>query len=538
MERSVELVVALLGILKAGGAYVPLSSDYSLELKDRLMVDAQVRVVMTSERSRTQLQPGRTLLVSIDGEAAAIARQSHVNLTPLASASNLALVSYSPLAGTGAGPGVAVTHGALSGMLTNGNYGSLGAGNVFLQLSTISSNAALLEVWGPLLHGGAVALAPAGMTFIEQLRGGMRMYPVTTLLLTSRQFRVVAEQALDALAGLRYLLVEGDAFLSIQAARARRVLEDLALIHVYGPPEATLYATAYRIEGDISISTVPIGNPVANIETCALDRWLEPVPVSVGGELYVGGEALARCYWGQPALTAERFRPNPFGSPGSGLHRTGDRARYLAGGEVEFLGRIDDQVRVRGFRIQTAEVEAALAKHAQVEDVAVVQQDSAEGRVLVAYVVRRSGAWSRDNWMVYLSSTLPQYLVPNAVVALDTIPLTVDGRLDHQALATSAERHKQEGRKNLPPTQTEEVVLNVWRQVLGVDDVEPDVTLQDAGNSLLVALLCQQLRERFPAAQLDPFDLFDHTCASLAVMIDARLEHPDRSERTPKLSSE
>ncbi|HYG65328.1 MAG TPA: amino acid adenylation domain-containing protein, partial [Thermoanaerobaculia bacterium] len=394
LGRSPEMVVALLAILRSGGAYVPLDPGYPRERLDFMLRDAGVRVLV----ARAPLPPAlpdvsQARITLIDPNA-------RVEMAGVAGISGggdrLAYVMYTS-GSTGTPKAVGVPHRAVARLVRRQNgYARFGPDEVWLQLAPVSFDASTLEIWGALLHGGRLAVAPAGVLSLEELGHTLSRHGVTSLWLTAGLFHQLVDHRLEALRPVRQLLAGGEA---LSVPHVRRVLEALPgtrLVNGYGPTENTTFTCCHPLAGPADLGaplqTVPLGRPIGHTRVHILDRQDLAVPLGVAGELCTGGDGLARGYLGRPELTAAVFVPDPFGKPGERLYRTGDRARLLPDGRVEFLGRLDQQVKLRGFRIEPGEVEARLSQHpAILQSAVVVREDEPGDRRLVAYVVQDPG---------------------------------------------------------------------------------------------------------------------------------------------------
>ncbi|REG14281.1 non-ribosomal peptide synthase protein (TIGR01720 family)/amino acid adenylation domain-containing protein/natural product biosynthesis luciferase-like monooxygenase protein, partial [Archangium gephyra] len=475
LERSVELIVSLVGILKAGGAYLPLDASYPAQRLAFMLEDAPPRLLLTSQALRSQLPVSDSLPCLLWEE---LSFEGLPTSTPDSGVTsrNLAYVDFTS-GSTGRPKGVAIEHRSVLRLLHGATYAHLGPEETFLLLAPISFDASTLEVWGPLVYGARlVVFPPQSPSDLELLTQVLERHGVTTLHLTSGLFTQAVDHKLDSLRGLRQLLTGGDV---VSAPHVRRVLEQLRIpvTACYGPTESTLFTSCFRMThpeqpGD----SVPIGTPIANTQVYLLDAHLQPVPVGVPGELYIGGDGLARGYLSRPELTAERFVPNPFSSqPGERLYRTGDLARWRPDGVLSFLGRIDNQVKVRGYRIELAEVEAALLAHPEVrEAVAVVREDSPGDKRLVAYVVPPPGhqLTDVDSLRAFLAQRLPEFMRPSAFVALESLPLTSNAKVDRKALpAPKASKLQSATAYVAPRSELEQRLTDIWTQVLNVERV-------------------------------------------------------------------
>lgn len=503
MERSIEMVVAMLGILKAGGAYVPLDPAYPIERLAYMLDDARSPMLLTQENIADKFATHTGYVICLDTEWLAIAKESDEDDGAAdVGADHLAYIIYTS-GSTGAPKGVAVSHGAVNSLLVNANYVQLTDADVVAQVSTSSFDAATFEIWGALLHGARLVIigketALSSTDFAAQLKE----HEISVLFLTTALFNHLAREVPTAFQGVRHLLFGGE------AVEPRWVREILAhgppqrLLHVYGPTEATTFTSWYPVE-DVpeGATTVPIGRPVANRKIFIVDEHMQPVPVGVAGELCIGGDGLARGYVGQPMLTAERFLPDSFSDqPGARLYRTGDTARYLADGNIEFLGRFDHQVKIRGFRVETGEIEFTLARHPAVSTAVVVARvDTAGDKSLVAYIVPHGEHPATSELRRYLATHLPEYMMPDAFVQLAELPLTPGGKIDRHALPPpDGSRPELEMTYVAPRTAIERQLAHVWAEVLGLKQVGVHDNFFDlGGHSLRATQVISRVRNLF-----------------------------------------
>ncbi|HEX9936859.1 MAG TPA: amino acid adenylation domain-containing protein [Longimicrobium sp.] len=509
LERGPELVVAILAVLKAGGAYVPLDRRYPAGRLAFMLADAGVAVLVTDEGARGALPvPAGLPVVSIDGARAEIAAERADAPAPAVGPRHLAYVVYTS-GSTGTPKGVAVEQRSVVRLVRGANYVRLGEDEVILQVAPVSFDASTLEIWGALLNGGRLVPVPATNPSLEELGRAIAVHGVTTLWLTAGLFEAMARERLDDLAGVRQLLTGGDVVPVDAVARVRARFPALRLVNGYGPTENTTFTCCHTVGQAWNGGPVPIGSPVSNTRVYVLGAALRPVPIGVPGELYAGGDGVARGYLGRPALTAERFVPDPFSArPGARLYRTGDRVRWLADGSVEFLGRTDHQVKIRGFRIEPGEIEARLREHPGVRQAAVLAREDAPGvKRLVAYVV---GEGAADALRAHLDALLPAYMVPTAYVRLEALPLTSNGKLDRAALPAPAAAAYAPSGHEPPSTMTEQVLAEIWTELLGVERVgRRDHFFDLGGHSLLAVRLVSRVREALnPAATVE--DVFAH----------------------------
>ena len=509
-ERSVEMIVTFLGVLMAGGAYVPVDPAMPAERRNALFRDSGVEVVVEGPHPRPLFQPhART---PGGGEP-----------TP----ENLAYVMFTS-GSTGVPKGVAVTHRAVVRLVRDTDYAAFGPEQVFLQLSTTSFDASTFEIWGCLLHGGSLVIAPPGLPSLAEVAELVTRQSVTTLWLTAGLFHsMVEDERLENLSGLSQLLAGGDALSPPHVRRALAALPQVRLINGYGPTECTTFACCHTVQPWETSGSIPIGRPIGNTVAFVVDRWMRPAPIGVPGDLLLGGDGLARGYLSDPALTAERFIPDALSGMTSGrLYRTGDRARLLADGRIEFLGRIDHQLKIRGFRIEPGEIEAALADHPGVAEAAVVAEGrEAHSRRLVAFVASRPGAGVEPREIrEWLKQRLPLYMVPAAVAIVGELPLTPNGKVDRRALGERApEIVGAEERTFEPPrTSLERDLAGIWAELLRVGSVGRNDNFFDLGGDSLTAIRMVARAAR-AGIELSLRQLFRHqTVAELAADVGGR----------------
>ena len=499
--RSLELVVAWLGVLAAGAVYLPLDPDHPAERLAVLLADAGASRVVAVEGAGTAALPAAVEIVALPAGGAAAVAEAAAPLPPRPWRQGaLACVLYTS-GSSGRPKGVAVTEAAVARLVCGAPYLELAAGSPFLFLAPVGFDAATPEVWGPLVHGGRVVVHPAERPSLEGLGRLLARHAVAGAGLVAGLFRQLVDESPASLAGLRQAVVGGDVVSPPHVARALAERPDLQLIHAYGPTEATTFASFRRLAPGLAHrASLPLGRAIAGARLYVLDADLEPQPAGVAGEIHIGGARLARGYLGRPAATAERFvaAPSWIGAAGGRLYRTGDRARWRPDGELEFLGRLDDQVKVRGFRIEPGEVEAALAALPQVRDAVVVARKAARGdERLVAYVVPAAGNAEAGELRRLLAARLPSHLVPSSYVLLDGLPLTARGKVDRAALPDPSSVEASGGGE-APESEAERRLAELWRELLGVEELAVDDDFFAAGgHSLLATLLVSRVRRRF-----------------------------------------
>nr|QEO73980.1 AMP-dependent synthetase and ligase [uncultured bacterium] len=518
MDRSAEQVVAVLAVAKAGGAYLPVDVRAPAERMRLVLAQASTAVLLTDgqwEPIAQAVHTGHLVVVDAEDEAPA----PDVSLVP----DNLVYVEYTS-GSTGAPKGVAVRHWDVVALAAEHRFR---AHDAVLLHSPLAFDASTYELWVPLLNGGRVVVAPRGDLEADVLREMITRHGVTGMFLTSGLFRVLAQEWPECMSGAREVWTGGDV---VPAAAVRRVLAacpGLVVVDVYGPTETTTYTTAYLMSDVDSVpEVVPIGAPLDNMRVYVLDDRLRPVPPGALGELYIAGAGLARGYLGQPGLTAQRFVADPFGTPGDRFYRTGDLVRWRPEGVVEFVGRVDEQVKLRGFRIEPAEIEAALGEHPDIGELVVIARDDGSGaKRLVAYVVPAADDRLPDAAELrrFAATSLPDYMVPSAFVTLARLPLSINGKLDRAALPAPAGTVP-ETRYVAPRTDTEQVLAEIWADVLEVDRVGvADSFFALGGDSVRSLLISSRSRAAFGTA-LTPRDvLLAETVAALAELVEEKI---------------
>ncbi|HBL31161.1 MAG TPA: non-ribosomal peptide synthetase, partial [Acidobacteria bacterium] len=475
LGRSLDLLVATLAVLKAGGAYVPLDPAFPGERLAFLLNDTQARVVLTEERLLPALpvQDGMIVLC-LDRERVALLEESGERPARAATADNLAYVMFTS-GSTGAPKGVAVLHRGVVRLVRGADYARLGPQEVMLQLAPVAFDASTLEIWGSLLNGGRLVLLPLQAPSLEELGEAIELEGITSLWLTAGLFHQLVDDQLDRLQGVRQLLAGGDVLSVPHVEKLLARFPHLRLVNGYGPTENTTFTACGSPADPQAVgSSVPLGRPIANTRVYLLDRDLQPVPIGVPGELFTAGDGLARGYFQRPELTAERFVPSPFGASGERCYRTGDLARFLPDGRLEFLGRIDGQVKIRGHRVEVGEIEVALVRHPEVREAVVVARLYGPGdKRLVAYVVPAEGAVITDGALRQaLKRTLPDAMIPSAFVLLEALPLTPNGKVDRRALPEPGRARPDLGSAPLAPrTGLEATIADVWKDVLKLDRI-------------------------------------------------------------------
>ncbi|MEW6736123.1 MAG: amino acid adenylation domain-containing protein, partial [Acidobacteriota bacterium] len=502
MERSIEMVIGLIGILKSGGAYLPLDPDYPLDRLAFMVVDSSVKILLTQQRLQQRLSIPIVEYVCLDTDWTQINLHSYENLAKESSQDNLAYVTYTS-GSTGMPKGVEVLHRGVVRLVCNVDYVKLDSQQTTLQLAPLAFDASTFELWGALLNGAKCVLYPERYITPQQLSEIITSQQVRTMWLTSSLYNLIVDEQAEALSGLEQLLIGGEALSLSHVQKGLLQLPNVQLINGYGPTEATTFTCCYRIVSNEEwCSSIPIGRPINNTEVYLLDENMQPVPIGVVGELYIGGDGLARGYLHQAELSAEKFVPHPYSKQaGARLYRSGDWGRYRADGSIEFIGRIDNQIKLRGFRIELAEIEAKLNEHRQVREcVVVASEGSSIEKRLIAYLVTEAGEnISTAQLQHYLQDKLPEYMLPSAYVQIERLPLTANGKVDRRALpAPDCSRTDIEQTITAPRNPLEEVIAAIWTRVLAIARVSIDDNFFElGGHSLLATQVILQVRSTF-----------------------------------------
>jgi amino acid adenylation domain-containing protein len=499
VERSMEMVVGLLGIHKAGGAYVPLDPAYPRQRLGFILEDANVAVVLTQRRLLESLPAHAAHVVCLDADWGAIAGQSTARPVSQVSAGNVAYIIYTS-GSTGRPKGVAIEHrNAVTLLHWAREVFALEDLRGMLASTSICFDLSVFELFVPLSWGGTVILAENALQLLT-----LPEKEDVTLINTVPSAMAELLRMGGVPGGVRTVNLAGEILQRklVEEIYAQRQVEEV--LNLYGPSEDTTYSTFATVKRDEG-SAPPIGRPVADTQVYLLDSHLNLVPFGIPGEIFIGGGGLARGYLNRPELTADRFIPNPFSAqPGTRLYRTGDLARYAPGGNLEYLGRSDYQVKIRGFRIELGEVEAVLAGHERVRDVVVVAKEGGEsGTRLVAYIVAQGGGAEQPltapELRRFMLERLPKHMAPSVYVMLDEMPLSPNGKVDRRALPEpESPRASQSGDYVAPRTPLEEMVASIWAGVLGLEEVGVHDNFFDlGGHSLLATRVISRLREAF-----------------------------------------
>jgi amino acid adenylation domain-containing protein len=499
-ERSAQTVIGMLAIAKAGGAYLPLDPSYPSERLAFMLDDTQAPVILVQSHLRTTLPPNDAVLVELGDEFS----MCDLDPAPIGTPDDLAYAIYTS-GSTGRPKGVLIPQRAVVRLVINTDYVRLQASDRIAQASTPNFDAATFEIWGALLNGACVVILDRDVTLSpKDFAKHLREQKITTLFLTTALFNQLALDAPEAFASLKYVLFGGE---KVDPKRVRRVLQShppQRLLHVYGPTETTTFATWHPVENvEEDAATVPIGKPIANTRAYLLSAAMEPVPIGVTGELYIGGDGLARGYLNQPELTAERFVRDPFSTEaGARLYKTGDLARYQPDGSIEFIGRIDQQVKIRGFRIELGEIESVLRNHPAVRDVEVIARADGPGgsQRLIAYLTFKGARASTPLREIreFLENKLPDYMVPTAWVPLMMLPLNRNGKVDRKSLPSPENQVVTKEGYQAARNSVEHDLIEIWENVLEVRPVGiTDNFFELGGHSLLAVRLFAEIEKKF-----------------------------------------
>lgn len=526
LERSVDLIVGLLGILKAGGAYVPLDPGLPVERLDGMLADAGARVLVTRASLAAGLDQTTLQHVYLEAGAAELAQESTEDPPALANEQNLAYIIFTS-GSTGRPKGVAVEHRRLANYVNAiSDELKLQRGCSFGMVSTIAADLGNTVLFPPLLRGGTLHLiSEERATNPDAFADYCRRYPIDFLKIVPSHLSALLSAANPAeLLPRRRLVLGGEASPWTLVERIAELAPTCEVLNHYGPTEATVGATTYAVdlsEREPLSDTIPLGRPLANVQVFILDKGMRPAPIGVPGELHIGGAGLARGYVGRADATAEGFIPHPYSEKlGERLYRTGDLARHLPDGRIEFLGRIDDQVKIHGFRIEPAEIAGVLRLHPRVREAVVVAREDQPGeKRLVAYVVSRDQkAHDAGELKKFLQGKLPEYMIPKGIVFLASLPLTRNGKIDRQALPAPDPLRLDTAGRVAPRNQIEETLTTIWSGVLGVELLGiHDNFFELGGDSILSIQIIARANQA--GLKLSPRQVFQHqTIAELAAV--------------------
>ncbi|MDT7041516.1 non-ribosomal peptide synthetase [Candidatus Nitronereus thalassa] len=511
-ERSLEMIIGMLGILKAGGAYVPLDPEYPEERLRFMIEDACLEVLLTQEQFRSRLTHDALDLICLDLEWKHFERFPIANLPCTVSSEGLAYVMYTS-GSTGSPKGVCIPHRGVVSLVKGTDFVQFDPDQVFLQLAPVAFDPSTFEIWGALLNGARLVLFPPHPPTFDELGRIILAHEITTMRLPTDMFHRIVETRVQVLTPLHQLIVGGDVLSASHVRKALKALPRCRLVNGYGPTENTTYTCCYGMQGNgLEENSVPIGRPIANTQVYILDAHLQPVPVGVVGELYIGGDGLALGYLQRPDLTAERFISHPLtghsespnDSLGARLYKTGDMACYREDGVMEFRGRVDLQVKVRGHRVELQEVEASIRQHPNIQEAIVAYKEIPRHTLaendnsahlneqgFVAYVVLVEGESTLSNTTLqnFLKSKLPSHMIPVWTMVLEQLPRLPNKKVDRQALPLPDRAASQSsGLSRRPRDPIEESISEIWRDVLGLAEIRLEDNFFNLGGHSLLAI--------------------------------------------------
>ena len=494
LERSSDLVIALLATLKAGAVYVPINLSDPPKRRRFVVEDAGIKTLLTTRTIAEALADKELTIVCVDADDLPDASESSIHID----GDNLAYLMYTS-GSTGTPKGVGITHRNVAALVKNTNYARFNSEETFLQLAPCSFDASTFEIWACLLNGGRLVVFPAGTPSLSELGEFIARTQVTTLFLTTGLFHQFVDTNVRSIGAVKQLLTGGDVLSPIHLNKAVEQIEDCQFVNCYGPTEATVMACAYQVGPNRPATSVPIGTPIANSRVYIVNS-LQPAGVGERGELFIGGAGLGRGYHNRPDLTAERFIPDPYGpQPGARLYRTGDAARYLNTGLIQFLGRVDDQLKISGFRIEPGEIETALCSHPEVTSALVLAREDTPGdKRLVAYVVAGGQSQpTQDDLRNFLRERVPEYMIPSAVMMLDALPLTAHGKVDQNALPVP-QFVSRSGREYVAPKNgLQQQLVDIWEELFKLHPIGiTDDFFELGGHSLMMIMLVARIEER------------------------------------------
>jgi len=511
MERSVEMVVALYGILKAGGSYLPIDPTHPADRIQFTIEDSTVGLLLTQAHLLDSLPAHSATTLCLDTEWEQVAGESTANPPCLAQATNLAYTIYTS-GSTGKPKGAMNEHrGIVNRLLWMQDEYQLTAQDTVLQKTPFSFDVSVWEFFWPLFTGARLVVAkPEGHKDSGYLVDLIERHQITTLHFVPSMLQVfLNEERLDKCASIRQVMASGEALPYELAERFFQKLPHAELHNLYGPTEAAVDVTYWDCRRSRELGFVPIGRPVANTQLYILDKWLQPVPIGVSGELHIAGIQVARGYWNREEMSAEKFIANPFGA--GRLYKTGDVARYLPDGTIQYMGRIDFQVKIRGFRIELGEIEEVVASHENVREACVLVKDDHLGnKRVVAYAVPHAGELDSKAVRRYVRELLPEYMVPSLVIAVSAMPLSPNGKVDRRALPEpDFTKPELDGSYEAPRTETEQILAEIWASVLRVEQVGiHDNFFELGGDSILSIQIVQRAAQR--GLKLTPKDMFKY----------------------------
>ena len=540
MERSLEMVIAIYGILKAGGAYLPLDPEYPPERVAFMARDAKASVLLTQKHLAANLPEEKETVICLDSDWSGIAKHNSQNLARGVAAENLAYVIYTS-GSTGMPKGAMNTHrGICNRLLWMQDEYQMTDRDRVLQKTPFSFDVSVWEFFWPLLVGAQLVVSrPGGHRDSNYLVKLIQGEEITTIHFVPSMLEIfLEEKGVEQCRSLKRVICSGEALPYELQERFFAKLE-AELHNLYGPTEAAVDVTYWACRRGSDQRIVPIGHPVANTQMYILDSYLQPVPIGVPGELYIGGIQVGRGYLNRPELTAEKFIPDPFSSsPGARLYRTGDLARFLPAGEIEYLGRLDHQVKIRGLRIELGEIETVLSEHKGVNQALIaIRENALNDKTLVAYLVPKTGCEvTAGELREHLRKRLPEYMIPQYFVILKEFPLLPNGKIDRRGLPTPHLGRQTDTGFTAPQSEVEKIIAYIWKDLLKIESVGiHDNFFELGGHSMLLVKMIAKLRDSFQK-EIPIVELFRYpTISALARFITGKEEKKDQFESTKEL---
>jgi amino acid adenylation domain-containing protein len=524
MERSLEMIVGLLGIVKAGASYVPLDPFDPPGRIAYMMGQTQSPVLLTQRRLDEKLPPHWGYRISLDSEWPVIALEDDENLALSVSPEALAYVMFTS-GSTGEPKGVAIPQRGIVRLVRDSDFICFGTTEIFLQHSPYSFDASTFEIWGALLNGAKLVIMAPGVPSLSEICDVLEAAKVTTLWLTAGLFHSMVVDQLPRLSGLRHLIAGGDRLSPNHVQSAIKGLPSTRIVNGYGPTEATTFACCCQLSTlpEEVRDSVPIGRPISRTQAYILDSELRPLPIGSTGELFIGGNGLAQGYLQDAQLTAAKFIPDPFArAPGARLYKTGDLAYYLSDGAIQFVGRTDGQVKIRGFRIEVSEVEAAIRQCSHVRDVVVVAFGEQTGKKLGACVVTEGQTLSEAGLQEYLRVLIPPYMVPSRVIFLAAFPLTTRGKVDRAALEVLFSEAPHPATFASPESPLEILLAGIYCEALGLEKIGVSDNFFSMGGDSMRSIQIISLAEKM-RLKISVSEVFEYqTIRELAAVVEGR----------------